>query len=505
MIFGPQRGSVFTIFDKFAGTFGLPVLVVLLALLFRNMDALLENGIVLAIVLVNPFLRLYRYLFTWYAVDGEKFHVKSGWFNKRDLEIPLDRITTVDFTQNLIFQWAGVYSIKVDNASNYGGNGAGKVELALKEKDAVRLKTLLLSENKETSQPQKNHAGVVKDLAAASSAASVRNTAIVVPARNILLMGALQSKGNAVAQVISMLTVLGGMGNIIVGSELGLEDELMELVLSIPGIGIAAIVLAAFVLLSTVLGAVFTLIRYYGFRITESGNSLLLQYGLLTRKSHSLLKEKISGVEYVQSLPMRLFRVGYLNVLAVGYGDLDTQEKALLYPLISQEQMADFVARHVPGMEKAEAAYEKPPGRSIGYFFLCPRVFLSLALTAGVVILDRILRLAERCPVDVSWIWGLLALILLAVCLSVAMEFRNTAVAAGAQNVHLVTGGLTRIRTVIRTEMIESVSDRATVLKRRKGIVTIRLGILAPAFDSVKQVRNMHCRALEHIKAVIHY
>ena len=98
MLFGPQKGSPFTIFDNFAGTFGVPITVVILAAVFQNMSALLENGIVLMIVVISPLYRLLTYFFTHYSVDQDTFHVKSGIFNKKELEIPLDRITTVDFS-----------------------------------------------------------------------------------------------------------------------------------------------------------------------------------------------------------------------------------------------------------------------------------------------------------------------------------------------------------------------------------------------------------------------
>lgn len=39
--------------------------------------------------------------------------------------------------------------------------------------------------------------------------------------------------------------------------------------------------------------------------------------------------------------------------------------------------------------------------------------------------------------------------------------------------------------------MLEAVSDRGSVFKRKRGVVTIKLGILVPVFDSLKKVKNM--------------
>lgn len=516
MLFGPQKGSPFTIFDNFAGTFGVPITVVILAAVFQNMSALLENGIVLMIVVISPLYRLLTYFFTHYSVDEDTFHVKSGIFNKKELEIPLDRITTVDFTQNLIFQWAGVYSIKVDNASSYGGNGVGKVSLALKKNDAVRFKALLLSKKALKEKQEETFSQIYrgKDYCAKIPVSEnnvydaqldrIEKSRKAVPAKNILIMGALQSKGNAVAQVISIAAVLAGMVNIIAGRDIGIEDTIMDLILSVSGIGIAGALILIFIILSTALGALFNLIKYYGFSITNGEKSIYLEYGLFTKKNYSLLKEKISGAEFVQSLPMKFFGVGYLNVLAVGYGDVESVEKAMIYPLISERKLYEFISEYIPEIKPPENKYEKPYRRSLRYFFICPRfIFLIMVFISAVLCEMKFGFIKNNLWFD--WIWYVFILLFILSLLSVIAEYKNTKISCDKNNVHFVTGGFTRTLTVVKTDMIESVSDKAHRLKRTKGIVTIHMGIMAPEMDSSKRIRNMHLDAVESIKRVIHY
>lgn len=510
LLFGPQRGSVFTIFDKFISTFGVPAVILALALLFGNMEALLENAVILVILLMNPVTRFVGYLCTYYTVDDEKFHVKSGLFNKKALELPIDRITTVEFSQNLIFQWAEIYSIKVDNASNYGGSGAGKVTLALKKQEAIKLKALLLTGKEaavsEEQYVMKMSSGESVCYGAVTQDAETKGEAVSVPISKILLMGALQSKGNAVAQVLSAVTVLTGMGNVVMDSEFGMEEKLVDLILAIPGIAIAAIIAAAFILLTTALGAVFAFVKYYGFTIQQTEEAVLLQYGLLTKKNHSLLKEKISGVEYIQSLPMRLLGIGYLNVMAVGYGDdVETDLASMMYPLIRARDIEAFLQTYIPELAVQQGEEHRPLAGSLGYFFLCFRVFLVTVLTAGFALAEWQLGLLEDVPVEKGWIWILWCVVLSVVCLSVVMEYRTASAQAGEQNVLLTAGAFSKTRTIVKSEKIESVSDTASALKRRKGIVTVNIGVLAPAGDSVKRVRNLHFEAFESIREVIRY
>lgn len=487
MLFGPQRGSFFTVFDRFAETFGLPIAVVAIALIFGNMQALLENSFILAVTLIAPARRLFSYFFTYYSVDEEKFHVRSGLLNKKNLEIPLDSITSVDFTQNIIFQWADVYGVRVDNASSYGGNGTGKVSLALKRQEAERLKAILLSKSRGGKRSEEK-----------------RGEAVRVPVANIIAMGALQTKGSGLAQIISVITVVYGIVSIAFERGLGIEDELTGLIADMPGIWTAFAAAAAFFVISAVLGAFFAVIKYYGFTIRDGGSSVLIEYGLFTKKNHSLMKEKISGVEFVQSMSMRAVKKGYLNVMAVGYGDTENTEKAMMYPLIGEEEWEAFAASYIPAAAFSEKG-DRPLKGSIRYFFICPRFIIYFTAAAGALICEKIWKVTEAAPMELSWIWILAAAGALLAVLSVLTEYRNTFMASDGENISLVTGGFTRTKTVIKTKMIESVSDSGSLLKRRKGTVSVKLGIMAPMTDMSKVIRNMPHGAFEKVKKVIHY
>ncbi len=508
MLFGPQRGSVLTIFDKFLSTFGVPAIVIVLALLTGNMMALLENAVILAILLANPVMQFVGYICTYYAVDGDRFYVKSGLFNKKSLELPLDRITTVEFSQNLIFQWTDVYSIKVDNGSNYGGSGAGKVTLALKRQEAVKLKELLLTGKEAVASEEQYMLKTAQGETISYGAVSLKETTIgetvTVPVSKILIMGALQSKGNALARTLSAVTVLTGMGNVVMDSDYGMEQKLVDMILAIPGLAMAAIIVLAFILLTTALGAVFAFVKYYGFTIRQTEEAILLQYGLLTKKNHSLLKDKISGVEYIQSLPMRWMGVGYLNVMAVGYGDdAETDFASMMYPLIKTQDIKEFLQMYIPELALQQGQEHKPLAGSLGYFFLCFRVFFVIVLTICFILANQ--WIVEYVMADVQWLWFVWGILLVLVCVSVVMEYRTVSIQAGSRNVQLTAGVFSKTRTIVKAERIESISDTASALKRRKGIVTISVGVLAPVGNSVKRIRNLHFEAYESIRYVMRY
>ena len=99
-------------------------------------------------VLIAPVLRLIQYLTTRYSIAGERLIIESGLFQKKRRELPLANITTVDFTQSLIFQMAGVYAVHVDTNSSIGSGDSGQVKMVLNGKDAIFVKSCCWRDNR---------------------------------------------------------------------------------------------------------------------------------------------------------------------------------------------------------------------------------------------------------------------------------------------------------------------------------------------------------------------
>jgi len=80
---------------------------------------------------------------TGYALDGDRLLIRTGWWRRRTLILPLRRIQSVDLAQSFIARWFGTASLV------FGIAGAGSVQVnaipALREKTARELRRELLS------------------------------------------------------------------------------------------------------------------------------------------------------------------------------------------------------------------------------------------------------------------------------------------------------------------------------------------------------------------------
>lgn len=493
MKFGPRRGHVMFIFERFFRDFGLLIAALLVAFILQDYQKLLENVPVLIVVLFAPVKRLIDYLFTYYSIDDERLLIESGWLNKKKQEIPLVNITTVSFTQNIFFQLAKVYSVNIDNSSNISGVNLEKVRMTLKINDAVQAKKLLLSKHDNTDQEL--HENQISE--------DTSGNTIMASAGEILIMGLLRSKAVIVIQVLAYGGVaISLFAKVFLDETVDGDALIMDSFARVAAPILIVLVILVLYLLGVAVSVAMSMVKYYGFRVTNRENSIFIEYGLLTKKTYTLMKEKISGVAYNQSILMRAFGRGTLEVFAVGYGGVDednSQEVAVLYPVLRKEKLYDFLERFLPEIKDREDYVPTQPS-SFPYFFLCGRFVWSVLFLIACLVpwtYEPLIR------------YGLITtgiVVFVMAAISVVLEYGNTAIFGNQRLIGLTCGSYTKSSIFIKTEKVESIGERATIRKkRRKHITTIQLGVLAPTTAASQRVRNIGLDTFDRIKSNLIY
>lgn len=487
MRFGPERGHFLFIFEHFFRDFGLLLGAGILYLLLRDTEILWQNSMLLILVLFAPVKRLIQYLCTRYSVDDKSFYVESGWLKKKKLEVPLASITTVDFTQGFIFRLAGVCSTEIDNSGSISGDASGKIKIVLKYPRAQELKDLLLKK-KNQAQEAVSEPGICPKKAASKT----------VSVKEIFLMGLLRSKVLIVVQLITYTGIgISIFSKVFMEKNIDGEALLLHWLLDFSAPVFVGLVLAGLYLIGTAVSTLLSVIRYYGFCVTDRGDSIFIEYGLLTRKTHTLIKEKVSGISYSQPLLMRMFGWGILEIFAVGYGDGlegDQTETSMFYPVLPKAGLDGFVQDFLPEV-KGRAVPAGAPPRALPYFFLCLRFFFALAAFAASWFPWTQSAGLRICIVAGGFIF------LAAAAGSVVLEYKNSAMAGDEKVIVLTGGSYTKTEVRLKTEKVEFAEERAGMRKRmKKGIISVRLGVLAPLGSGIHKVRNLEAETFENVR-----
>lgn len=492
MKFGPTRGNPILIFEHFFRDFGLVLLCIIITLL-KGPEIIMDNIVVLAIVIITPINTLMKYFFTTYSIDDEMMTIASGFFVKKTMEIPLKAITTVDLSQNLLFQLFKIYKIKADNSSQTNDTAQkAEVVMALKKESALYVKSLLEAKGSESEKI--DHQEVEEFRPQESITCSILD---------FFLLGLLQSKAVYIISLVPFVFGGGGYVYSLFVDQSDANDMMEKLIDGFEPAAIIAIAILCSYVIGVVSSEVLTMIKYFNYTVTNQSKSLFVEYGLITKKSYTLMKEKISGVTLKQTVLMRIFGYCTIEVFIIGYGDSsedNKQELSILYPIAKLSEVDGLLEKMLPEM-KFDREYHQPNKEALRFFFYNFRMAVTIALFIGAAVLLAV----EKTITQDVYIMGGGLLILVIMILTVFLEFYNSGIYANEQVVSISTGIFTRQMIFIKTSKIESVSEKSNLLKRKRGYTSIQLGFIAPLRVANVKAKNMTFQEYEEVQNVLSY
>ena len=469
MKFGPTRQHISFIFENFLKDAFFLIAAIVVALGANDTDEIVSELIIGAALLLGPVFRLIAYYVTVISVENGMLIVKSGLLSKVRKEMPISGITTINLTQSIFHQAFGAYRMIINNSSNIAEDA--EINITLSKAKALELRSILTSE-----------AGIIDGAKASVARVAEEDLpqgakVFTVSTAQLMLYGALRSKGATVLKILGlMLAFIGFFGELldkafekilyVITEQLAITD------VSDVGVMATLVFIAIGIILSIIFGAVGALLQYYDFRIVDYGRELHINYGIITKKNYKFDKSKIAGISYEQPLFMRLAGMGMLKCIAVGYGwgDSDeSQEDPMLLPLAKSSEYEGIMSSFISELGK-KSPVTKPELKNAYYFLYRPINILTIVLAIAACIAANMIHSAFYIAAVIVVILGLI---------DICMQFNNSSISSNEDNVRISGGGLTKTTECIRTDYIESVTDTATVWKRRKGIAHIMIGYFA--------------------------
>lgn len=329
----PLRGrlhplAVLVLARRLLGESVVPLLVLLVAAGPRVLvPVALVGAPVLLAYLVLAWLRFE------YAVEEGSLVVRRGVVGRSTRVVPLDRIRGVDVRQPLLHRALGLVQVEVEAAA--GGSRRAELTLA-----AVRpAQAEALRERVLTAAP-------------AGAAAAVRAPQELYRAGVPLLALGGMTSGRYVLSPLAVLALLANVADDLPG---GVEERLLGGLLErAPGsAGGIAVLLAALAAAALLLAAVGSLLVDWRFTLLDEGERLAAARGLVTRRTVSLDRARIRGVD-VRDTPVR--RVAGLASVGAVAGGIQGGEggRATLAPVLA--------AAAVPALVRAVDPAAPDPG-----------------------------------------------------------------------------------------------------------------------------------------------
>ncbi|MHB8961800.1 MAG: PH domain-containing protein [Saccharofermentanales bacterium] len=526
MEFERKRGSILILFDKLTQ---LPLLIATIIFSIYAGSKLDFNFMIYAAAIaLSPLIQLINFLFTYYTISDGRLITESGLINKKRQEIPLNTITAVDLTQNILYQIFKTYKIKIDNGSQArGAVNSAEVQFALKAEQALQFKAQIEKgfSSHETVEPddlesadssEQDPAGESTEELASGFAApvlSVKTTPL-----DFVVLGMLESK---LPYVITLFPVISVIFYVL--ATIGIapaEDEVIRMIEWIlTGVSAGVIitgVIAITLVSSTIASIIRAVITFMGFCLSADSMKIYIDYGLINKKSFSFPKDKINGIILHQNIFMRIFKRYQMELVVIGYGDKSDKEvkqQPILFPIASKKKVAEIIETLLPdfaGTYYSETPAEPAAATRHGayiYFFLRPGFILATALFLAslfTIALNVPLYYSETAFIELAWIAIPLASFIEAATIAgIIMQYRNTGIIPASLNIASITGGYHRRITVIRSSAVESVAAVGSRWKLKRGYASIRLSYIAPLNASRITVLNRTLDEFERLASML--
>ena len=446
----------------------------------------LEKGriyAIIALILLSTLKSVLKWVSTKFNINNNLLLYNTGLINKRKLEIPLDKINTIDIITNIFDRIFNVSNIKIDT-------GAVKeigqeIKIKVNEKDAYEIRNLINDIYKEKDN---------YDIA--ESIDNNESYSKTITFKEIVKYSFCKSK------------ILWAVGGVFIINDfiLNLEDTFnvsiikdiidsidMEKVFSVGLVKIILMIICLFIMvyiLISILYIIFESIRLYNFTLINDKNDIKIKYGLFTLKEYSIPIDKIYAIRYRQNLLQQIFKIFQIEVVTIGYGD-EKNEQAILYP-VGDIIFVNSILKEVLPSFHFVGDINKPSKRVLSRFIVKRSIILIIFL---------IIPLLFIIPKELLLIKITLTIFLILYNIFLGyLNYKNTSLGVNNDLIVATSGSNMKVKTVIKQEHLQSVEVKDNPFQRKKQVCDFKLDIYSNKLGDIVVVKNLNKDLIKSIE-----
>jgi putative membrane protein len=411
---------------------------------------------------------LVRYFTFTYRSEGGDLVIREGVFERTERHIPFERIQDLRTEQGFLHRLLGVTDVQIQTAGGEGPEASLSV-LSLAEADRLRLRIAERARHPARGEVEEAHA---PEPAAREIVRALRGGELVLAGLT----------SNRLAPGLALLGATWAFADDVLPD--GVYERVAELVLGAgrevvnqgpqKAVLLGLVGLALFTLLGAVVSAVGSVVLFHGFTLSRSGEGLLREYGLITRRSLSLQRRRIQVLEIEQGIVRRLFGLATLRAdTASGHGESqeDNGGRDVLLPAIPRGEADALLPIFFPDIDPGSPEWRPVSRRAIARATVMTTLFGFVVTGAALWYLGT--------PA------GLWALALVPVLYGINVrQYRGFGYALGERYLRIRSGWAGRSIHVVPIRNIQTVVVRQGPLDRRLGLAALVVDTAGQRFTS---------------------
>jgi putative membrane protein len=228
----------------------------------------------------------------------------------------------------------------------------------------------------------------------------------------------------------------------------------------------------AVLLIGVVFSTAGSIIRFYGFTFSRSGEDVHRRYGLFTRRSSSLPRRRIQVLKIEEKMFRRLFGLATLRADTSGSHREDEDDNTgrdVLMPIARRSEIDGLLTVCFPDFSADDAEWRRVSRLAIRRDTIKGAIVLAL-IAAALVVLRR----------DLIALW-LLALLPLIYFIS-GKRYRHLGYAVGERYFRSRRGWLGRSTHIVPIDKIQAVEIHQSPFDRRLGLATLTVDTAGQAY-----------------------
>ncbi|MEM9918455.1 MAG: PH domain-containing protein [Bacteroidota bacterium] len=332
---------------------------------------------------VTAVLSIISYFKFYYYIQDEELVIEKGVLQKTKLNVPFDRIQTINFQQNVIHQFFQVVSLEIDTA------GSSEKEFsisALEKKQAESIRRFVLEQKALSDPPAEEPIEELVQEKPAEEKLIFRLSPL-----DLLKTGVSQNHFRMGGIIIATLFGLYQFSSDLFGDKK--TEGMLKGVFGVEPASIfqtLLLILPFFLLLSIILTLINTILQYFDLRLYKTERGFKTIAGLLTRRELSATLQKIQWIRWGTNPIMRLFKQ-YRLQLAAASSDVVRRRQAMAIPGCYEEQIESVRDDYFPSfrhLDKETHGISKAIiSRHLLYFGL-PPILIGPLLFNGLSVYD---------------------------------------------------------------------------------------------------------------------
>lgn len=427
-------------------------------------------GVILFIMVIS-FVKWYN---IYFYIRDEKLHYNKGVISRNNIAIPIEKVTTIDFSQNVLQKIVDVVTLKIDSGAN--NNKDSEITIVLKKDNAEILRNnLIVKEQKE----------LLEDVTMTEK--KYNNVIMNMSKRDIVLYALTQNNlGIIIGGVLSCFAFADDflkIFNIDLDKIINKDDISFNFKFDIEAIIKAFILIILVLLIIKLISLILYMVRFSNFKVIREDNIIKVEYGLLSTKKYSFPINKINAVILKQNILRQLLGLYKVHISVIGYGD-EKGEEAILFPICNMESINYILNKINP-----QIAFNKDMHKVNKYgktkFFFVPMIITILI--CGISIFKNKFKYIFSMLIPVVFILRYL-------------KYKNTALGYNEKIISTSFGIFTKQTVVIEMKKIQALSKKTNHFQRIKKLCTYNIEYYSQGFGgkiTLKHLEDIHFKEIE--------